>query len=617
LPRNSRNGTIVSVAAVNSYEAALTRFRGARQVLQTLAPENLKGSRFLDISCGIGNMLLAASRAGALEVVGIDLNLGEFGDNFFQEIAQSEGIRTDQITMIEQDFCSYEADRVFDVVTCFDVLEHVADPARFIQNIYRHTAHNGIAVIDICPLYYSPVGHHLFSYFDRETMPWAHLYTDFDALLKEQPIDGWTWPLFKELNRITAGKLRDLVRRAGFRIIDEHGSNAGEDAFQRFKDRIRIEEVPSATDLFHEWIRLYCEKDGHGTERNYTVNPFDVTANGPELDGMAKDFAAGRCRLDQSTLLDFTFGSRLIRGRWPTQEEIGEYRSAAVQGVGGIVDALLASPELEARYLAARIERPGASCIIMTETPDGLRFFFSAQDTFVGFPVAVGVFERDVCGAIARLIRKGMRCLDVGSNIGFYSVRMAAAVGESGKVYSFEPDPFNYSLLLKNRAENRMENIITTFKVACGHEDREVLLRRDSHPSNFAGAHVSEEATKPGQDTAVSLRRVDGLIPVGDHIDLIKIDIEGYELFALRGMQRIVSERRPVIVCEFNTVALNRHGPGTGARLLAELSELNYSLFEADPFSKGTFKVFSYDGGPDVFLNLVCLPHDYEMLRGR
>lgn len=255
------------MAAVNSYEAALTRFRGARQVLKTLPPERLKGSRFLDIGCGIGKMLLAASQAGALELVGIDLNLGEFGYPFFDEIAQREWIQTGRITVIQHDFCGYETDRTFDVATCFDVLGHVVESARSIQNIYCDTAHNGISVIDICPLYYSPVGHHLFYYFDRKTMPWAHLYKDFDELLKQQPIDGWTWPLFQELNQITVGELRKLAKEAGFQIIDEHGSSAGEDLFEQFKDRVRMEEVPSTSDLFDEWIRLYCEKDGGGMKR--------------------------------------------------------------------------------------------------------------------------------------------------------------------------------------------------------------------------------------------------------------------------------------------------------------------------------------------------------------
>ena len=69
-----------------------------------------------------------------------------------------------------------------------------------------------------------------------------------------------------------------------------------------------------------------------------------------------------------------------------------------------------------------------------------------------------------------------MNCIDIGANFGFFSVTMAAAVGKEGKVYSFEPEPFNYSLLLRNRAENRMEDIITPFNVACGDEDGEAAL---------------------------------------------------------------------------------------------------------------------------------------------
>jgi 2-polyprenyl-3-methyl-5-hydroxy-6-metoxy-1,4-benzoquinol methylase len=249
------------MAAVNSFEAALARFQAASRILQTLPAERLKGSRFLDIGCGIGNMLLAAAQAGVAEAVGIDLNLREFGYTFFNEVAQSEKIPTDRISMVEQDFCAYDpTPQNFDVVTCFDVLEHVVQPGRFIQNIYRHTAKSGLVVIDTCPLYYSPVGHHLFSYFNRETLPWAHLYKDFDELLKSQPIDSWTWPLFLELNKITAGELRDLVTNAGFRIIDEHGSGVDRSLLQQFKGRLRMEDVPSEDDLLHEWIRLYLRR---------------------------------------------------------------------------------------------------------------------------------------------------------------------------------------------------------------------------------------------------------------------------------------------------------------------------------------------------------------------
>jgi len=268
---------------------------------------------------------------------------------------------------------------------------------------------------------------------------------------------------------------------------------------------------------------------------------------------------------------------------------------------------MLSSPEFAARPLAVRLERPGASCIVMTQTADGLRYFFSAQDTFVGFPVAVGVFEPDVVAALARLLRKDMTCLDVGANLGFHSIRMAAVVGEGGTVYSFEPDPFSYSLLLKNRAENRMENVISALPVACGEEDAEVRLCRHPNPANLGGCYVSRSTTGDPDSITVSLRRIDGLITKDIHIHLIKMDVEGYELFALRGMKETISTSRPAIVCEFSTEALERQGPGTAAQFVAELSELGYSLYLAEPFGAGTMKPFTYDGG-SVFVNLVCLP---------
>ena len=117
-----------------------------------------------------------------------------------------------------------------------------------------------MVVIDTCPLYYSPVGHHLFSYFDRETLPWAHLYKDFDDLLKTHPIDSWTWPLFQQLNKIKAGELRDLATGVGFKIVDEHGSRVDSNLLHRVKDRLRTEDIPPEGDLLHEWIRLYLRR---------------------------------------------------------------------------------------------------------------------------------------------------------------------------------------------------------------------------------------------------------------------------------------------------------------------------------------------------------------------
>jgi len=159
------------MASGGPYADALARFEGASKILHTLSQDRIQGSRFLDAGCGVGNALLAASQAGAAEIVGIDRNLTEFGYNFLPEIAGNLEIRTDRIQIVEADFCSHQLEGLFDVITCFDVLEHVHDPESFIQNMRRHLADDGIAVIDIPPLYYSPVGHHLFSYSPEKPCP--------------------------------------------------------------------------------------------------------------------------------------------------------------------------------------------------------------------------------------------------------------------------------------------------------------------------------------------------------------------------------------------------------------------------------------------------------------
>jgi FkbM family methyltransferase len=283
-------------------------------------------------------------------------------------------------------------------------------------------------------------------------------------------------------------------------------------------------------------------------------------------------------------------------------------------GADELVRTLLASREFRARSLAVKLERPGPSCIIMTETEGGLRFFFSAQDTFVGFPVTVGVYEPDVRAALDRLLRPGMNCLDLGANFGFYSVRMGAVVRPAGgKVFSFEPDPFSFSLLLRNRAENHMEDVLTVFDVACGDEDIEVELYKHPNPANFGGAY----ARKPGQTAisgerigTVSLRRVDGLIPPDVPVHLIKMDVEGFEPYALRGMQRILTANRPILVCEFCPASLEFLGADVPTRFLQDLAGLGYSVYETGAFGRGEAVRFEYPRAGYQYANLVCLPSD-------
>ncbi len=271
------------------------------------------------------------------------------------------------------------------------------------------------------------------------------------------------------------------------------------------------------------------------------------------------------------------------------------------------IEALASLPEIQARVLDRSLLRPGHDCIVMTETSNGLRFFFSLRDTFVGIPIAVGVFERDLELPLNHLLRPGMNCVDIGANLGYYSMRMAAVAGQGpGRVFSFEPDSFACHLLRMNCRENRFENVVTVTQAACGDSNGEALLFRDAEPGNYGGSWVGAGADATAA-TRIPVRKLDDLIPQDTVIHLVKMDVEGYEARVLDGMRRILETHHPVVIAEYNPPALRRVSQEEPERMLALLRSLGYRIQEAERFT-GEASGADAEIEGDRLRNLVALP---------
>jgi FkbM family methyltransferase len=485
-----------------------------------------------------------------------------------------------------------------DAVLFAHVIEHLYHPIQILKEVFRVLKPGGKLIL---------------------TTDHAFLLGGFLNYLNggefvHEPVDTTAAMVFHDwrghVRFFSDGDLRKLVAEAGGSVVSSSLLEVHYDSVpQRYFVRPNVEIPKWRASLLTEFPQYRNEIMVVAEPVRRPVNPLDAKDNAVELSGLARDFEAGVCRLDQASTQDFVFAHRLLYGRWPSAQEIAGFRDhPPLRGLDGLVDGMTSSPEFAARPLAAHWERPGASCIVMTETPDGLRYFFSAQDTFVGFPVAVNVFERDICGALDRLVRAGMNCVDAGANIGFHSMRMAKATGEKGHVYSFEPDPFSYDLLLRNRAENKMDARIDAFPFACGNTEADAVLRKHPNPANFGGSYLILDEQATSGDLTVKVRRLEDVLSAGIRIDVVKMDVEGHELFALQGMRAILQRDKPAIVTEFHTAALNRFGPETAALFISELTRLGYILYDAAIFAQGVNTPFLFSKSRDYLMNLVCLP---------
>jgi FkbM family methyltransferase len=168
----------------------------------------------------------------------------------------------------------------------------------------------------------------------------------------------------------------------------------------------------------------------------------------------------------------------------------------------------------------------------------------------------LGTYEPELQSALRELIPPGAIIFDVGANIGYVSLLLAKAAGESGKVFAFEALPSNVDQLRRNVALNNMQKRVMVI-------DRAVT--RSSGPVNFL-VHASGGMGKVAGSAGREDKYESEVSVLGISLDefvygqgnpapqVVKMDIEGGEVLALPGMQRVLNEARPLMLMEL-------HGP--------------------------------------------------------
>jgi len=199
--------------------------------------------------------------------------------------------------------------------------------------------------------------------------------------------------------------------------------------------------------------------------------------------------------------------------------------------------------------------------IVLINNVQGNKIFVNTEDrTIVPHLLLDRVWEKYKTELFKQVITQGMTVVDIGANIGCYSLIAAKLVGKNGIVYAFEPEPRNYELLCKNIRINGFSNVIPIKKAASYksgmsklYYEKERIVNPSLLKENVLAASGHNILEKGGfiEEETISLDEFFRKVVGNSKIDVIKVDTEGAEGLMVDGAERILRSNNLKIFCEF------------------------------------------------------------------
>jgi FkbM family methyltransferase len=237
---------------------------------------------------------------------------------------------------------------------------------------------------------------------------------------------------------------------------------------------------------------------------------------------------------------------------------------------------LLASQEFQQK--SGRVLETGHSALAMVELEGHLRLWVDLADQDIGVPVVRGTFEPNELAFVRASVSPGSSVVDLGANIGFFTVVMAAAAGPQGRVHSFEPRPELADLLARSVHENDFTDRVVVERAAAGAEPGSLPLAHSRDRANLGSGFLVREGTNAPGWMALETVPVTTLdaSALRRPVSFIKMDIEGAEPLAMAGAQKLLREDRPLILSELHQRQLEIVSGRSAAGFIQEMKEIGY-----------------------------------------
>lgn len=246
-----------------------------------------------------------------------------------------------------------------------------------------------------------------------------------------------------------------------------------------------------------------------------------------------------------------------------------------------------------------KFAKVGDLCLVR----DGHLFVAQPALTLGWNVVMFGTYEPELRGILRTVLSEGGVAIDVGANVGWHTLLMASRVGKAGSVLAVEPNPSVRRRLEAHVELNRLPQVTV---VPCALSDRQGTTRFWGPPAESPSAgdgHLIAEAEGDRQNVLeVEVRRLDTVVAEAavSRVDLIKIDVEGFEWPALQGGEETIARFRPHIVFEFNKEYFARGG-GTTVQLERFFEWHRYRLFAIQRNWGAAMEPGKWPGNADIW----------------
>jgi FkbM family methyltransferase len=263
-----------------------------------------------------------------------------------------------------------------------------------------------------------------------------------------------------------------------------------------------------------------------------------------------------------ASLSDVCVAYRLLLGREPDISGLLDHATKSLKGMslGMLRNSFLASEEFRAsqRHNIVRVEMSDGLFVVVD----------SAEPEFGHVIYHHRTWEPHIIKLITEHLHPGDVYVDVGANVGVMAFHSARAVGPSGKIFAFEPDQTNASRFLEGVIANSFKNVLL-FPFALS-DRQDVFSVTGSSNAHLTAPQYGSRLTQsiPGDQVLAGEKRM----------DFVKIDVEGHEPFALKGLAQTLQRHKPMVLCEFNPRCLKDHGSVDPATFASDLFNITNVL---------------------------------------